>query len=162
MSLIKLSVHQNANFDSSHKFISIFYFCFPPFNWHYIITVDTIRILRIQLYTGLEIKKILRSPFSDQLKKYSRQLQIHKNRQNNSVEILSNTCLYNIFKTYLNHRGYLLAVNLQIYLETLSLVKSANNVPKLPGIDYVVKNRALAMMLKVLSLVHFWNVLLLK
>ena len=127
-----------------------------------IITVDTIRILRIQLYTGLEIKKILRSPFSDQLKKYSRQLQIHKNRQNNSVEILSNTCLYNIFETYLNHWGYLLAVNLQIYLETLSLVNSANNVPKLPGIDYVVKNRALAMMLKVLSLVHFWNVLLLK
>ena len=33
---------------------------------------------------------------------------------------------------------------------------------KLPGIDYVVKNWALAMMLKALSLVHFWNVLLLK
>ena len=58
--------------------------------------------------------------------------------------------------------GYLLAVNLKIYLETLSLVKSANNVPKLPSIDYVVKNWALAMMLKALSLVHFWNVLLLK
>ena len=50
----------------------------------------------------------------------------------NSVEILSNTCLYNIFETYLSYWGYLLAVNLQIYLETLSL-KHANNVPRLPG-----------------------------
>ena len=37
-----------------------------------------------------------------------------------------------------------------------------NNVPKLPGIDYVVKNWALAIMLKALPLVHFWSVLLLK
>ena len=49
----------------------------------------------------------------------------------------------------------------QIYLETSSL-KHANNVPKLPGVDYVVKNWALAMMLKALPLVHFWSVLLLK
>ena len=48
----------------------------------------------------------------------------------NSVEILSNACLYNIlFETYLSYWGYLLAVNLQIYLETLSL-KHANNIPK--------------------------------
>ena len=92
----------------------------------------------------------------------SRSREIHKNTQNNSVEILSNTCLYNIFETYLNHWGYLLAVNVKIYLETLSLVKSTRNIPKLPGIDYVVKNWALAMMFKALSLVHFWNVLLLK
>ena len=63
----------------------------------------------------------------------------------NSVEILSNTCLYNIFETYFSYRGYLLAVNLQIYLETSSL-KRANNVPKLPGVNYVAKNWALAMM----------------
>ena len=49
----------------------------------------------------------------------------------------------------------------QIYLETSSL-KHANNVPKLPGVDYVVKNWALAMMLKALPLVHFWSILLLK
>ena len=79
----------------------------------------------------------------------------------NSVEILSNTCLYNIFETYLSYWGYLLAVNLQIYLDTSSL-KRANNVPKLPGVDYVAKNWALAMMLKALPLVHFWSVLLLK
>ena len=36
----------------------------------------------------------------------------------NSVKILSNTCLYNIFETYLSYWGYLLAVNLQIYLDT--------------------------------------------
>ena len=44
---------------------------------------------------------------------------------------------------------------------TLSL-KRANNIPKLPGVDYVAKNWALAMMLKALPLVHFWGVLLLK
>ena len=37
-----------------------------------------------------------------------------------------------------------------------------NNVLKLPGVDYVVKNWALALMLKALPLVHFWSVLLLK
>ena len=79
----------------------------------------------------------------------------------NLVEILSNTCLYNIFETYFSYWGYLLAVNLQIYLRTSSL-KRANNVPKLPGVDYVGKNWELAMMLKVLPLVHFWSVLLLK
>ena len=85
--------------------------------------------------------------------------EIHKNTRN-SVEILSNTCLYNIFETYLSYWGYLLTVNLQIYLDTSSL-KRANNVPKLP-VNYVVKNWALAMMLRALPLVHFWNVLFLK
>ena len=79
----------------------------------------------------------------------------------NSVEILSNTCLYNIFETYFSYRGYLLAVNLQIYLRTSSL-KRANNVPRLPRVDYVAKNWALAMMLKALPLVQFWSILLLK
>ena len=79
----------------------------------------------------------------------------------NSVEILSNTCVYNISETYFSYRGYLLAVNLQIYLGTLSL-KHTNNVPKLPGVDYVAKNWVLAMMLKALPLVHFWSILLLK
>ena len=73
--------------------------------------------------------------------------------QRNSIEILSNTCLYSIFETYLNYWGYLIAVNLQSFLETLSL-KHANNVPKLPGVDYVVKNWALAMMFKALLLVR--------
>ena len=47
----------------------------------------------------------------------------------NLAEILSNTCLYNIFETYVSYWGYLLALNLQIYLETLSL-KHANNIPQ--------------------------------
>ena len=58
----------------------------------------------------------------------------------NSVKILSNTCLYNIFETYLSYWGYLHAVNLQIYLETSSL-RRANKVPKLRGVDYVAKTR---------------------
>ena len=49
----------------------------------------------------------------------------------------------------------------QIYLDTSSL-KRANNVPKLPGVGYVAKNWALAMMLTALPLVHFWGVLLLR
>ena len=59
----------------------------------------------------------------------------------NSVKILSNTCLYNIFETYFSYWGYLhvLAVNLQIYLETLSL-KGENNVPKLPGVIMLRKS----------------------
>ena len=64
-------------------------------------------------------------------------------------------------ETYFSYRGYLLAVNLQIYLRTSS-PKRANEVPKLPGVDYVVKNWALAIMLKALPLVHFWSILLLK
>ena len=84
----------------------------------------------------------------------------HKIPQN-SVDILSNTCLYNIFETYLSYWGCLLAVNLQIYLETSSL-KCANNILKLTGIHYVAKNWALAMMLKALLLVRFWSILLLK
>ena len=64
--------------------------------------------------------------------------------------------------TYFSYRGYLLAVNLQISLRTSSL-KRANKVPKLPGVDYVVKNWALAIMLKALPLVpggagsEVWN-----
>ena len=79
----------------------------------------------------------------------------------NWIEILSNACLYNIFETHFSYRGYLLAVNLQIYLGTSSL-KHANNIQKLPCIDYVAKNWALVMMLKALPLVHFWSVLLFK
>ena len=69
--------------------------------------------------------------------------------------------MYNIFETFFSYWGYLLAVNLQIYLRTSSL-KRANNISKLPGVDYVAKNWALAMMLKALPLVNFWSVLLLK
>ena len=79
----------------------------------------------------------------------------------NLVQILSNTCLYSNFETCLSYWGYLLAVNSQIYVKTSSL-KCTNNVPKLPGVDYVAKNWALAMTLKALPLVHFCSVLLLK
>ena len=79
----------------------------------------------------------------------------------NLVEILSNTCLCNLFETYFSYWGYLIAVNLQIYLRT-SWLKRANNVPKLPRVEYVAKNWAIAMMLKALPLVHFWSVLSLK
>ena len=70
-------------------------------------------------------------------------------------------CLMQVFETCLSYWRYLLAVNSQIHVKTSSL-KRANNVLKLPGIDYVAKNWALAMMLKALPLVHFWSVLLLK
>ena len=78
------------------------------------------------------------------------------------VENLSlTTCLYNIFETYFSYWGYLLAVNLQIYLRTSSL-KRANNILKLLSVDCVAKNWTLTMMLKALPLVHFWSILLMK
>ena len=96
----------------------------------------------------------------------SRSRKIHKNTRTKYRKIQLKFNQIHVCTTYLKlisaiYWGYLLAVNLQIYLETSSL-KRANNVPKLPGVDYVAKNWALAMMLKALPLVHFWNVLLLK
>ena len=106
--------------------------------------------------SGLLIFRVVAEPRNSGKSAESRE--IHKNTKN-TAKFLSNTCLYNIFGTYFSYRGYLLAVNLKIYLRTSSLER-ANNVPKLPGVDYVAKNWALAMMLKALPLVHFWSVLL--
>ena len=75
--------------------------------------------------------------------------------------ILTNTCQYNIFKTHLGYWDCLVAVNLQIYLETSS-PQQANNVPKLPGVNYVAKKWALLMILKALPLAHFSSALSLK
>ena len=49
----------------------------------------------------------------------------------NLREILSNTCRYNIFESYLGYWGCLIAETLQIYLETSS-PQCANNASKLP------------------------------
>ena len=49
----------------------------------------------------------------------------------------------------------------KIYLETSS-PQCANNVPKLPGVNYVAKNWALVVTLKALPLAHFSNALLLE
>jgi len=51
----------------------------------------------------------------------------------NSLEILPNTCRYNIFENYLGYWSCLLAVNVQIYLEISSLPR-VNIIPKLPGV----------------------------
>ena len=91
----------------------------------------------------------------------TRNLQKHEKYRETRQKISSNTCLYNIFDTFFSYRGYSLAISLQIYLRTSSL-KRANNAAKLPGVGYVAKNWALAMMLKALPLVHFWSTLLLK
>ena len=90
--------------------------------------------------------------------------EIPQNTQNNAKfgrNLIKYTCLYSNFETCLSYWGYLLAVNSQINVKTSSL-KRANNILKLPGVGYVAKNWALAMMLKALPLVHFWSVLLLK
>ena len=83
----------------------------------------------------------------------------------NSVEILSNTCLYNTFETHFSLWGYLIAVNLQMmYITTssLHLCKTCKQSPETTRHRTCCKNWALAMMLKALPLVHFWSVLLLK
>ena len=81
----------------------------------------------------------------------------HKYIQNTARNLIK----YNIFETYLGYRGCLTAVNLQIYLETLSL-QWAHNVPKLLGVNYVAKNWAQVMMLKALPLAHFSSTLWIK
>ena len=124
--------------------------------WSRFIIFTGLRCFR--LVTGLLIFRTIAEPRnSGKSAKFTKTQKMPRN----SVEILSNTCLYNIFETYFSYRGYLIAVNLQIYLRTSSL-KRANNVPRLPRVDYVAKNWALAMMLKALPLVHFWSILLLK
>ena len=65
----------------------------------------------------------------------------------NSLEILQNTCRHNIFESYLGCWGYLLAVNLLIYLETSS-PQRVNNIPKLPGVLRLMVNRELTMKCK--------------
>ena len=84
----------------------------------------------------------------------------------NSVEILSNTYLYNICNIW--NISQLLGLFTCRKLVNLSwnfvteTCKQRPVTPKLPGVDYVAKNWALAMMLKALPLVQFWSVLLLK
>ena len=94
--------------------------------------------------------------------KSAKSREIAKNTQNTAKfgrNLIKYTCLYSNFETCLSYRGYFLAVTSQINVKPSSL-KRANNVLKLPGVDYVAKNWALAMMLKALPSVHFWNVLL--
>ena len=66
----------------------------------------------------------------------------------NSVEILSNTCLYNIFETYFSYRGYLLAVNLQIYLGTSSLKRANRLCCEKLGTSHDVKGFAIGSVLE--------------
>ena len=69
----------------------------------------------------------------------------------NSVEILSNTCLYNIFETYFSYRGYLLAVNLQIYLGTSSLKRANRLCCEKLGTSHDVKGFAIGSVLEFLE-----------
>ena len=71
-----------------------------------------------------------------------------------SQEIHKNT-LNHVSTRYLKliNWGCVIAVNLQIYLETSS-PQQANNILKLPHVNYVAKNWALVMTLKALPLAH--------
>ena len=89
----------------------------------------------------------------------SRSRETHKYMQN-TAKFARNLIEYNIFETYLGYWGCLIAVNLEIYLETSS-PQWVNNVPKLPGVTYVVKNWA-QVMLKALPLAHFSSTLWIK
>ena len=66
----------------------------------------------------------------------------------NLVKILSNTCLYNIFETYFSYRGYLLAVNLQIYLGTSSLKRANRLCCEKLGTSHDVKGFAIGSFLE--------------
>ena len=89
----------------------------------------------------------------------SRSRETHKYMQN-TAKFARNLIKYNIFETYLSYWGCLIDVHLQIYLDTSSLLW-AHNVPKLPGVNYVAKHWAQAM-LKALPLAHFSSTLWIK
>ena len=80
----------------------------------------------------------------------------------NLVEILSNTCLYKLsFSQLMGLFTCQKLVNLSWNFGT-ETCKQRPETSKLPGVGYVAKNWALAIMLKALPLVQFWSVLLLK
>ena len=152
------------DFTGSELWTPLTFFRAQP--WSLLSIVQGTRTLRACLYmckisqliTGLLIFRAVAELRNSG--KSAKSCEIHKNTQNTAKfgRNLSNTCLYSNFETCLSYWGYLLAVNSQIYVKTLSL-KCANNILKLPGVDYVAKNWALAMMLKALPLFHFWSVL---
>ena len=84
----------------------------------------------------------------------------------NTVKFARNLIKYILIQHILNSSWLVGLFNccklyLQIYLETSS-PQQANNVRKLAGVNYVVKNWALVMILKALPLAHFLSALLLE
>ena len=96
----------------------------------------------------------------------SQSREIHKNTQNtvkfgrNLIKYMSVKHIWN-FSQLLGLFTCRKLVNLSWNFVT-ETCKQRPVTPKLPGVDYVAKNWALAMMLKALPLVQFWSVLLLK
>ena len=96
----------------------------------------------------------------------SQSCEIHKNTQNtvkfgrNLIKYMSVKHIWN-FSQLLGLFTCRKLVNLSWNFVT-ETCKQRPVTPKLPGVDYVAKNWALAMMLKALPLVQFWSVLLLK
>ena len=92
--------------------------------------------------------------------------EIHKNTQNTTkfnrilIKYMSVQHIWN-FSQLLGLFTCGKLVNLSSNVVT-EMCKQLPKTPKLPGVDYVVKNWALAMMLKALPLVQFWSILLLK
>ena len=88
---------------------------------------------------------------------WSREIQVNPGNSQKHAKYCKNRC-----ETYLSYWGCLIAVNMQMFLETSS-PQWANTVPNLPGANYVVKNWAPVMILKAsLPSAHFSSVLLLK
>ena len=104
---------------------------------------DSIPLVSL-LFTGLLIFQTVAE--SQNSGKSAKSREIHKNTQN-TAKFGRNLIKYMFVQQFWN---------------LSQLLKRANNVLKLPGVDYVAKNWVLAMMLKALPLVHFWSVLLLK
>ena len=120
-------------------------------------------MLLITCYTGGNVNPTSTNPGKDgyfRASDISRGREIQVNPRNpakftktrkiprHSVEILSNTCLYNIFETYFSYRGYLLAVNLQIYLGTSSLKRANRLCCEKLGTSHDVKGFAIGSFLE--------------
>ena len=101
-------------------------------------------------YTGLLIFHAVTEPWNSG--KLTKSHEIHKNTKNtakfsrNLIKYMSVQHIWNLFQLLGLFTCHKLA-NLS------SSLKRANNISKLPGVDYVAKNWALAIMLKALPLV---------
>ena len=89
---------------------------------------------------------------------WSHEIQVNPGNSQKHAKYCKNSKMWNLSQLL----GCLIAVNMQMFLETSS-PQWANSVPNLPGANYVVKNWALVMILKAsLPSAHFSSVLLLK
>ena len=129
---MKPFLHENT-FSSAHSFLchtNLTHFDKKRFCRRICFETETQGNAEMVYLSGLLIFRAVAEPrISSKSAKFTKTREIPRN----SLEILPNTCRHSIFESYLGCWGCLLAVNLLIYLETLSLQR-VNNISKLLGV----------------------------